>query len=146
MGGNLPYTCCFGECCFQDIYIYIYIYIYIWRWRKVEKNKIIQNFICVVKGGMNIISSNIRHYFNNTFHEFKILKKVFKPKRSTSTSIINSSNFGLFCLSIFLHTVRFNSLIYFIYIYIYINIYIYIYIYIYIWKKRIQDELWKYWS
>ena len=42
------------------------------------------------------ISSNIHRYFSNTFHEFKVLKKVNKTETSTSTLIIDYTNLDFF--------------------------------------------------
>ena len=68
-----------------------------------------------------IAGENIHRYFNNTFHEFKVLKKVI----ITETFNVNFHNkfikFGLFCFFRFSsYFIGFNFLVYFhIYIYIY---------------------------
>ena len=68
---------------------------------------------------------NIHHYFKNFFHEFK------SPKKDIITETFNVDfhnkfiKFGLFFFSTFLHTVRFNFLLYFhIYMYIYVCVYV----------------------
>ena len=49
-----------------------------------------------------VISTNTHHYLNNTFHEFKALKRFLKPKHLTSTFTINSSNLDYFVFSFFI--------------------------------------------
>ena len=60
-----------------------------------------------------VISSNIGRYFNNTFHEFKVLKKVI----ITETFNFNLDNklirFWIICFSNFSSNCRIYFLIYF---------------------------------
>ena len=60
---------------------------------------------------------NIHRYFNNTFHEFKIRKKVILTETFNFDFHNKFIKFGLFCFFVF----------YFFLIYFYIYIYIYIY-------------------
>ena len=58
------------------------------------------------------ISSNIHCYSNNTFHKFKVLKKVIMAETFNVDFHNKFIKFGLFCFFYFLHTVGFNFLIY----------------------------------
>ena len=81
------------------IYIYIYIYIEV---NKEIKSDCYESFFFLYTHFSPAISSNIHHYFNNIFHEFKVLKKVITTK-TFNVNFHNSSNFEIFCFSIFLH-------------------------------------------
>ena len=50
-----------------------------------------------------VISTNIHYYLNNTFHEFKALKKVIKTKTYNIDFHNKFIKFGLFCFFYFLH-------------------------------------------
>ena len=75
----------------------------------------------VFKIVMYTLSLNINRYFNYTFHEFKVLKKVIITEAFNVDFHNKFIEFGLFRFFYFFHTIGFNFLIYFvIYIYIYV--------------------------
>ena len=90
---------------YADLYIYIYV-------RKKTKDIFL----------FSATSSNIHHYFNNSFDEFKVLKKLIITEMFNINFHSKFIKFGLFC--------------FFLHLFIYVrktkhDIYLYLYIYTY---------------
>ena len=84
-----------------------YIYIYIYTVMNLSFKHI----------SFSPISTNIHHYFNNTFREFKVLKKVIIAETFNVDFHNKFIKFSLFC-------------------FFYFSLYIYIYIYVYIYVRK----------
>ena len=77
----------------------------------------------------SIISSNIYRYFNNIFHDFKVLKVITNKMLNVDFHDKFIKFWSVFFFPLFIY------IYIYIYKYIYIYIYLYIYIYIYIYKQ-----------
>ena len=84
MGGRWPYSWCFVGSWRQDLF-------------NIARNILMKNAVKIAIDVWcffsPVIPSNIHRYFMN----LKPRRRLLRPKHSTSTFIINSSNFGLFC-------------------------------------------------